>query len=114
MMHEREKSDPAVVAVKPANKWWRSAAESVEPRAGTEWNADQHSTRQTQGWASVSQALDRIRQAARQRKEDKFTALFSHPSFDLLEEGFLQPEKNAAARGDGLTWKDYEADLGHN
>ena len=34
MMHEREKSDPAVVAVKPVNAAERSAAESVEPRAG--------------------------------------------------------------------------------
>src|SRR5258706_11754183 len=36
MMHEREKSDPAVVAVKPTNKAERSAAEPVEPRAGAE------------------------------------------------------------------------------
>src|SRR3979409_292274 len=36
MMHEREKSDPAVVAVKPVNNAERSAAEPVEPRAGAE------------------------------------------------------------------------------
>ena len=65
MMHEREKSDPAMVAVKPANKAEQSATESVEPRAGTEGNAGQHSTRQTQGWASVSQVLERIRQVRR-------------------------------------------------
>lgn len=34
MMHDREKSDPAVVAVKPVNNAERSAAGSVEPRAG--------------------------------------------------------------------------------
>jgi hypothetical protein len=39
MMHGREKSDSAIVAVKPANKAERSAAESVEPRAGTKGNA---------------------------------------------------------------------------
>ena len=39
MMHEAEKSDPAIVAVKPANKAERSAAELVEPRAGAEENA---------------------------------------------------------------------------
>src|SRR5260370_469285 len=44
MMHEREKSDPAVVAVKPVNAAERSAAESVEPRAGAEGNASQHIT----------------------------------------------------------------------
>jgi RNA-directed DNA polymerase len=42
MMHEREKSDTAVVAVKPTNKAGASiaaAAELVEPRAGTKRNA---------------------------------------------------------------------------
>ena len=63
MMHGHEKSDPAIVAVKPTNKAERSAAESVEPRAGTKGNADQQSTRRTQSRISVSQALDRIRQA---------------------------------------------------
>jgi hypothetical protein len=33
MMHGHEKSDSAIVAVKPANKVERSAAEPVEPRA---------------------------------------------------------------------------------
>ena len=44
MMHEGEKSDPAVVAVKPVNNAERSAAEPVEPRAGAKGNAEQHST----------------------------------------------------------------------
>jgi hypothetical protein len=39
MMHEREKSDTAVVAVKPTNKAGATAAEPVEPRAGTKRNA---------------------------------------------------------------------------
>src|SRR6516165_1190034 len=62
MMHERGKSDTAIVAVKPANKAEQSAAESVEPRAGTKGNADQQSTRRAQDRESVSQALGRIRQ----------------------------------------------------
>ena len=63
MMHGYEKSDPAIVAVKPANKAERSAAELVERRAGTKGNAGQQSTHWTQSQARVSQALDRIRQA---------------------------------------------------
>ena len=64
MMHGRGKSDFAIVAVKPANKAERSAAELVvEPRAGTEGNASQQNTRRTQSRESVSQALARIRQA---------------------------------------------------
>ena len=70
MMHEGEKSDSAIVAVKPTNKAGRSAAEPVEPRAGTEGNADQQSTRRTQDRESVSQALGRIRKAARERKKE--------------------------------------------
>jgi RNA-directed DNA polymerase len=114
MMDEREKSDSAVVAVKPVNAAERSAAELVEPRAGAEGNADQRNTRQTQGWASVSQALERIRLAARQNKEEQFTALSHHLGVDLFEEAFFDLKKNAAAGVDGLTWKDYEADLRHH
>ena len=70
MMHGREKSDPAIVATKPTNKAGRPAAEPVERRAGAEGNAGQQSTRRAQDRASVSQALDRVRQAARQRKKE--------------------------------------------
>ena len=64
MMYGHEKSDPAIVAVKPANKAEQFAAELVEPRAGTEGNADWQSTHWTQRQARVSQALGRIRQFA--------------------------------------------------
>jgi hypothetical protein len=54
MMHGHEKSDSAIVAVKPANKVERSAAEPVEPRAETKGNVGQQSTRRTQSRISVS------------------------------------------------------------
>src|SRR6202040_582151 len=62
MMHGHEKSDSAIVAVKPANKVERSAAEPVEPRAETKGNVGQQSTRRTQSRISVSKMLARIRQ----------------------------------------------------
>jgi RNA-directed DNA polymerase len=111
MMHGRGKSDSAVVAMKPTNKAERSVAEPVERRAGTKGNAGQQSTRRTQCRASVSQALERIRQAARQRRKEQFTALFHHISTDLLHEAFHELKEEAAPGVDGLTWKDYEADL---
>jgi len=111
MMYGREKSDPAIVAVKPTNKAGQPDAELVEPRAGTEGKAGQQSTRRAQNRESVSQALDRIRQAARQRKKERFTALFHHISLDLLRMAFLDLKRNAAPGVDGLTWQDYEADL---
>src|SRR5258708_7197297 len=114
MMHEREKSDPAIVAVKPTNKAEQSAAELVEPRARAEGNASQHSTDRAQKRATVSQGLERIRQAARQRKKDKFTALLHHISTDHLEQAFLELREDAAAGVDGLRWQDYAADLESN
>src|SRR5262245_35304133 len=65
MMNERGKSDPAVVATKLANKAERSAAEPVEPRAGTKGNANQQHTGRTQSRETVSQVLARIRQTAK-------------------------------------------------
>ena len=47
MMHGREKSDEAIVAVKPTNKAERSAAELVERRAETEGNARHQSMLRT-------------------------------------------------------------------
>ena len=61
MMHGPEKSDPGIVAMKPANKTEQSVAEPVERRAGTKGNVDQQSTCRTQSRISVSQALERIR-----------------------------------------------------
>jgi group II intron reverse transcriptase/maturase len=62
----------------------------------------------------VSQALDRIRQAARQRKEERFTALHHHISADLLREAFYALEEKAAPGVDGLSWKTYDAGLERN
>ena len=56
-MHDQEKSDSAIVAVKPSNKAGIPAAEAVEPRAGTKGNADQQSTHRTLSRARVTQAL---------------------------------------------------------
>jgi group II intron reverse transcriptase/maturase len=114
MMHDREKSDPATVAGKPTNKAVSTAAESVEPRAGAKGNASQQSTHRTQGRERVSQALERVRQAARQRKKEKFTALLHHVSIDLLEVAFFALKRDAAPGVDGLTWRTYEADLDRN
>ena len=121
MMHGPEKSDPVIVAGKPANKAEQpapersaaklNAAELVERRARTEGNAGQQSTRRTQSRESVSQALERIRKVARERKKERFTALLHHINIDLLEEAFFELKANAAPGVDRLTWKDYEADL---
>jgi RNA-directed DNA polymerase len=111
MVHGGGKSDEAIVAVKPANEAERSAEESVERRAEAKGNADQHSTDRAQGRVEVSQALARIRQAARQKKDEKFTSLLHHVTAHL-EQAFFELKKNAAPGVDGMTWREYELDLG--
>jgi group II intron reverse transcriptase/maturase len=111
MMHEPEKSDAVVVAVKPANKAERSAAELVEPRTATKGNVDQQSTRRAQDRASVSQALERIRTAARQRKKARFTSLLHHVDPAMLRTAFYAMKRDAAPGVDGMTWETYEQDL---
>jgi RNA-directed DNA polymerase len=113
MMHGGEKSDFAIVATKPTNKAGRPAAEPVERRAETKGNAVQQSTHRAQDRESVSQALDRIRQAARQRRKGRFTALFHHLNPEMLRTAFFALKRDAAPGVDGLTWRAYAADLGH-
>src|SRR5262247_87071 len=114
-MHEREKSDPAIGAGKPTNKAEAAssadAAELVEQRAGAKGNANEQSTHRTQGRERVSQALERVRKAARLRNEEKFTALLHHVNVDLLREAFFALKRDAAPGVDGVMWRTYEADL---
>src|SRR5713226_5418094 len=124
MMHGHEKSDPAIVAMKPANKAEQLAAEqsaavpiaaeSAEPRAGTKGNACQQTMPWAQSQTSMPHALERIRKVARERKKEKFISLLHHISIDLLEDAFYELRVDAAPGVDRLTWKDYEADLERN
>ena len=110
-MNDQEKSDLAIVAGKQPNKTGQPAAEAVEPRAGTKGNASQQSTHRTQSRDRVTQALMRVRQAARQRKKQRFTALLHHVNVETLESAFYALKRKAAPGVDGVTWEDYEADL---
>src|SRR6202051_4794791 len=110
-MHDPEKSDSGIVATKPTNKAGRPVAEPVEPRPGTKGNADQQSTHRTQSRGRVTQALDRVRAAARQRKKGQFTTVLHHINSDTLRTAFYALKRKAAPGVDGMTWHDYEADL---
>jgi RNA-directed DNA polymerase len=108
MMNGDEKSGPAIVAVKPTNAPEQSGAEPVEPRAGAKGNATQHDTGRMQSRETVTQGLERIRQAA--RREEKLTALLHHVSTEHLEAAFYELKEDAASGVDGVTWRDYEVD----
>ncbi len=110
-MHDPEKSDSGIVATKPTNEAGRLAEEPAEPRPGTKGNADQQSTYRTQSRVRVTQALDRVWEAARQRKKGQFTALLHHINAATLRTAFYALKRKAAPGVDGVTWHDYEADL---
>jgi group II intron reverse transcriptase/maturase len=97
--------------MKPTNKAEQSVAEPVEPRTETKGNADQQSTRRAQDRASVSQALERVRQAARQRKKERFTSLLHHVDPAMLRTAFYAMKRDAAPGVDGMTRETYEQDL---
>jgi RNA-directed DNA polymerase len=113
MMHEGEKSDPAVRARKSANKA-EEAAESMEQRAGAKGKAIASTTNRTQSRVSVSPGLDRLRQRARENRNEKFTALLHHITVDLLTQAYHWLKRDAAAGVDGVTWQAYGTDLQAN
>ena len=111
-MNDLEKSDPVIVAKKPTNKAGQLAAEPVERRTGAKENADRQSTPRVQDRTSVSQALERVRQVARQKKKERFTSLLHHVTPEHLQEAYYASKHKAAPGVDGITWKEYgEKDL---
>jgi group II intron reverse transcriptase/maturase len=62
----------------------------------------------------VSQGLDRVRSAAKQRKKEKFTALLHHVTVESLRDAFLALKRRAAPGVDGVTWQEYEVHLEGN
>ena len=113
-MHGQEKSDSSIVAMKPMNKPVIAEAELVEPREETKGNAQWEHMRRTQCRESVYQQLKRVRQAARVKKEERFTALLHHVSVDLLRTAYYWLKRNAAVGIDGIKWADYAKNLDIN
>src|SRR5260221_6536130 len=110
-MNGRKQSGPAIVAVKSPNKAVRAVAEAMEPRAGAEENAGEQNTSRTLSRERVTNALARVRQRARQKKKEKFTALLHHINPDSLKLAFYALKRDAAPGADGMTWQEYEHDV---
>ena len=111
MMNDMEKSDSAIVAVKPANKGASAPAEPMEPRAEPKGNLESQSTRRTQDRESVSHAADRIRQFVQREPGVRLTTLLHHVTVDALRWAFFELKKDAAAGADGMTWRMYAEGL---
>ena len=108
MMDDYGKSDSPVVPTKAPNKAGGPAAEAREGRGLAKGNSpDSHDDR-TQGRAYPSDGLERVRQAAKRDRKQRFTALLHHVSdVDRLRRAYLALTRDAAAGVDGETWRHY-------
>ena len=98
-------SDPT--AEKRANKDAAASAELVERRAGPEGKPGRRATCRAQKRASVQQAADRIRAAAKRNLGERLVALQHYITEEALETAFHASRQDAAAGVDGVTWEAY-------
>jgi len=113
-MHDQRESDNGIVPQKHPNNEQLSLLEGVEGRPLTKGNTRQSPAVRTLSRGAASRGLWRARQAAKRNSHLRFPALFHHLSPELLAESFYQLERDAAPGIDGVTWHDYEANLGAN
>ena len=109
--HALEESDCAVVPMNRPNKEEPSSTEAGEGRARTKENIAQSNTSPTQSGERVSQGLSGVREAAKKRRQERFTALLHHVSVDLLLDSYYALKRQAAPGVDGVTWQEYETGL---
>src|SRR5215469_3057339 len=100
-VHAPEKSDCAAVPMNQPNKGKSIPAEVGEGRAQTKENIGRSSTSPTQSGERVSQGLSGVRQAAEERKQERFTALLHHVTVSLLRDSFYALKRQAAPGVDG-------------
>ena len=110
-MHVLEKSDCAVVPVNQPNKAVQTAAEVGEGRAQMKENIGQPRMLPTQSGKRMSQGLDGVRKAARERKQERFTSLLHHVDTALLRDSFYALKRQASPGVDGVRWQEYESGL---
>jgi group II intron reverse transcriptase/maturase len=111
-MNVEEKSDCVVVPVNQSNnEGQQTSAEAWEGRAQTEENIAQSHMRPTQSGKRMSLGLGGVRQVARTRKQEQFTALLHHLSVGVLRDSFYALKRQASPGIDGVTWEEYETGL---
>jgi RNA-directed DNA polymerase len=112
MMQEHEKSDSGIVAMKPTNKIAETViAELMERRTEIKGKTTESGTRRTPSRESVSSGLDRLRQRAKEHRNEQYTALLHHIDVELLSKAYHWLKRDAAAGVDGVTWRAYRVDL---
>src|SRR5439155_14413543 len=110
-MHADENSDGVIVPEKRPNKEGLPSAEAVEGRTPPKGNGDETAAARTLRRDNASNGLIAVRQAARQSKSVRFTALLHHIAVDLLKRSYLSLERDSAPGIDGVTWQSYGENL---
>jgi RNA-directed DNA polymerase len=106
-MHAMEESDRGTVPTNQPNKGAKATAEVGEGRLRPKENAGQSHTPPAQNGQRVSQGLNGVRRAARERKQERFTTLLHHLSVDLLRDSYCALKRKAAPGVDGMRWREY-------
>ncbi len=114
MTNGRGKSDSSVVPRKPPNEA-STAKEAVEGRGLAKGNSLEGNAFRTQRRDDAQSAIERVRQAARRDRKQRFTALLHHVyQVERLRAAYLATKRDAAAGVDGETWQHYGEDLEKN
>jgi RNA-directed DNA polymerase len=115
MTNGRGKSDSSTVPAKSPNHAEGPVTETTEERELAKGNSPERNVLRTQGRESTLSALERVRQAARKDKKQRFTALLHHIyDVERLRAAYLAIKKDAAAGVDGETWEHYGENLEAN
>jgi group II intron reverse transcriptase/maturase len=108
MTHDRGKSDSSVVPAKRPNEAGQPAKEAVEGSGLAKGNSPEGHDGRTQRRVTPSAGIERVRQAARKDRKQRFTALLHHVyDVERLRAAYLALKRNAAAGIDGQTWQQY-------
>src|SRR5438445_9327435 len=109
------KSDRPTVPGKSPNKAGHLAAEGIEGRGLGKGNLPQQNASRTPSREDALSALERVRQAAKQDKQLRFTALLHHIyNPETLRRAYFTLKKEAAPGVDGETWRHYGEELEKN
>lgn len=106
-MHAAEESDRGEVPRNQPNKGASAPAEAGEGRPRLKENTEPSRTPPAQNGQRVSQGLNGVRQAARERRQERFTTLLHHLNVDLLKASYYALKRKAAPGVDGMTWREY-------
>jgi len=105
--HAVEESDRGEVPMNQPNKGAQAPAEVGEGRPRPKENTGQSHTPPAQNGQRVSQGLNGVRRAARERKQERFTTLLHHLNVDLLRDSYFALQRKAAPGVDGMRWREY-------